>query len=170
MLLLLVDSDFTTHVGEFVAVVLMSATGGLLIAAAQDLLVIFIGLELLESRSLHPHRVSQRALSEERRSRDEVLPVWRNVGGVSAVWLQLLLRVDVAARSLSSGFEAVIATDRAEPAVLCRMDFGCCWPGIQSCGGPISLVGAGYAYEGAPSAPQRRLSHPFRRLPALRCS
>ncbi|MFZ0746902.1 MAG: NADH-quinone oxidoreductase subunit N [Terracidiphilus sp.] len=46
-LLLLVGSDFTPHVGEFVAVVLMSATGGLLIAAAQDLLVIFIGLELL---------------------------------------------------------------------------------------------------------------------------
>jgi NADH-quinone oxidoreductase subunit N len=46
-LLLLIDSDFTAHVGEFVAVVLMSASGGLLIAAAQDLLVIFIGLELL---------------------------------------------------------------------------------------------------------------------------
>ena len=46
-LLLLIDSVFTHHVGEFVAVVLMSATGGLLIAAAQDLLVIFIGLELL---------------------------------------------------------------------------------------------------------------------------
>jgi NADH-quinone oxidoreductase subunit N len=46
-LLLFIDSDFTKHVGEFVAVVLMSATGGLLIAAAQDLLVIFIGLELL---------------------------------------------------------------------------------------------------------------------------
>jgi NADH-quinone oxidoreductase subunit N len=46
-LLLLIDSDFTTHVGEFVAVVLMAATGGLLIAGAQDLLVIFIGLELL---------------------------------------------------------------------------------------------------------------------------
>ena len=46
-LLLLIDSDFTRHVGEFVAVVLMAATGGLLIAAAQDLLVIFIGLELL---------------------------------------------------------------------------------------------------------------------------
>ena len=45
--MLLVDSDFTRHVGEFVAVVLMAATGGLLIAAAQDLLVIFIGLELL---------------------------------------------------------------------------------------------------------------------------
>jgi NADH-quinone oxidoreductase subunit N len=46
-LLLLIDSDFTKHVGEFVAVVLMAAVGGLLIAAAQDLLVIFIGLELL---------------------------------------------------------------------------------------------------------------------------
>lgn len=46
-LLLLIDSDFTRHVGEYVAVVLMAASGGLLVAAAQDLLVIFIGLELL---------------------------------------------------------------------------------------------------------------------------
>jgi NADH-quinone oxidoreductase subunit N len=46
-LFLLIGSDFTTHVGEFVAVVLMAATGGLLISAAQDLLVIFVGLELL---------------------------------------------------------------------------------------------------------------------------
>jgi NADH-quinone oxidoreductase subunit N len=46
-LLLLIGSDFTKNVGEYVAVVLMAATGGLLIASAQDLLVIFIGLELL---------------------------------------------------------------------------------------------------------------------------
>ena len=46
-LFLLIDSDFTQHVGEYVAVVLMAATGGLLISAAQDLLVIFVGLELL---------------------------------------------------------------------------------------------------------------------------
>jgi NADH-quinone oxidoreductase subunit N len=46
-LLLLIDSRFTRHAGEFVAIVLMSATGGILIAAAQDLLVIFVGLELL---------------------------------------------------------------------------------------------------------------------------
>jgi NADH-quinone oxidoreductase subunit N len=45
--LLLIDLDFTRHVGEYVAVVLMAATGGLLIASAQDLLVIFVGLELL---------------------------------------------------------------------------------------------------------------------------
>jgi NADH-quinone oxidoreductase subunit N len=46
-LFLLVGSDFTKHVGEYVAVVLMAATGGLIVAVAQDLLVIFIGLELL---------------------------------------------------------------------------------------------------------------------------
>jgi NADH-quinone oxidoreductase subunit N len=46
-LLLLIESDFTSHAGEFVSVMLMAATGGLLIAAAQDLLEIFIGLELL---------------------------------------------------------------------------------------------------------------------------
>jgi len=46
-LLLLNETEFTRHVGEFVAMVLMAATGGMVIAAAQDLLVIFIGLELL---------------------------------------------------------------------------------------------------------------------------
>ena len=46
-LLLLVEERFTKHAGEYVAVVLMAAAGGLIISAAQDLLVIFIGLELL---------------------------------------------------------------------------------------------------------------------------
>jgi NADH-quinone oxidoreductase subunit N len=46
-LLLLIDETFTKHIGEFVAVMLMAAIGGLLVAAAQDLLVIFVGLELL---------------------------------------------------------------------------------------------------------------------------
>jgi NADH-quinone oxidoreductase subunit N len=46
-LLLLTGSVFTRNAGEYVAIILMAAAGGLLIAAAQDLLVIFIGLELL---------------------------------------------------------------------------------------------------------------------------
>jgi len=46
-LLLLIDSSFTRNPGEYVAVVLMAAAGGLIISAAQDLLVIFVGLELL---------------------------------------------------------------------------------------------------------------------------
>jgi NADH-quinone oxidoreductase subunit N len=46
-LLLFIDSGFTRHAGEYVSVVLMAAAGGLIISAAQDLLVIFTGLELL---------------------------------------------------------------------------------------------------------------------------
>ncbi len=46
-LLLFVDCEFTRNPGEYVAVVLMAAAGGMIIAAAQDLLVIFVGLELL---------------------------------------------------------------------------------------------------------------------------
>ncbi|MGB6191085.1 MAG: proton-conducting transporter membrane subunit, partial [Terracidiphilus sp.] len=46
-LLLLIDTKFTRHPAEYVSVVLMAAAGGMLISAAQDLLVIFIGLELL---------------------------------------------------------------------------------------------------------------------------
>ncbi len=46
-LLLLIETKFTRHPAEYVAIVLMAAAGGMLIASAQDLLVIFIGLELL---------------------------------------------------------------------------------------------------------------------------
>jgi len=46
-LLLFVDSSFTRNVGEFVAVLLMAASGGLIVSSARDLLVIFVGLELL---------------------------------------------------------------------------------------------------------------------------
>jgi NADH-quinone oxidoreductase subunit N len=47
ILLLSVDSKFTRHVGEFVLLVLMATTGMLFLVASQDLLVIFISLELL---------------------------------------------------------------------------------------------------------------------------
>ena len=43
-LLLLICSTYTRHVGEFVSLVLMSASGALLVSAARDLLVIFVGL------------------------------------------------------------------------------------------------------------------------------
>ncbi len=46
-LLLFIDTGFTRNPGEYVSVVLMAAAGGLIISAAQDLLVIFVGLELL---------------------------------------------------------------------------------------------------------------------------
>jgi len=81
-LLLLIDSDFTKHVGEFVAVVLMSATGGLLIAGAQDLLVIFIGLELL---SLGLYILTAFAKSSARSA--EAAMKYYLFGGMSAAFL-----------------------------------------------------------------------------------
>lgn len=46
-LLLSIDSTFTDHVGEFVLLILLATTGMMFLVASQDLLVIFISLELL---------------------------------------------------------------------------------------------------------------------------
>jgi NADH-quinone oxidoreductase subunit N len=46
-LLLSIDSEFTEHVGEFVLLILVATVGMLFLVATQDLLVIFISLELL---------------------------------------------------------------------------------------------------------------------------
>ena len=46
-LLLFVCGRFTPHPAEYVAVVLMAAIGALVLAAGEDLLIIFVGLELL---------------------------------------------------------------------------------------------------------------------------
>ncbi|HME56801.1 MAG TPA: NADH-quinone oxidoreductase subunit N, partial [Terracidiphilus sp.] len=81
-LLLLIDSDFTRHVGEYVAVVLMAATGGLLIAAAQDLLVIFVGLELL---SLGLYILT--AFAKSSRKSAEAAMKYYLFGGMSAAFL-----------------------------------------------------------------------------------
>ena len=81
-LLLLIDSRFTRHVGEFVAVVLMSAAGGLLISAAQDLLIIFLGLELL---SLGLYIITAFAKQSERSA--ESAMKYYLFGGMSAAFL-----------------------------------------------------------------------------------
>jgi len=81
-LLLLIGSDFTKNVGEYVAVVLMAATGGLLIASAQDLLVIFIGLELL---SLGLYILTAFAKSSEKSA--EAAIKYYLFGGMSAAFL-----------------------------------------------------------------------------------
>jgi NADH-quinone oxidoreductase subunit N len=46
-LLLSIDSTFTEHVGEFVLLILMATVGMMFLVGSQDLLVIFISLELL---------------------------------------------------------------------------------------------------------------------------
>jgi len=83
-LLLLFGTVFTRHVGEFVAVVLMAATGGLLVAAAQDLMVIFVGLELL---SLGLYILTAFAKSSEKSA--EAALKYYLFGGMSAAFLLL---------------------------------------------------------------------------------
>jgi NADH-quinone oxidoreductase subunit N len=81
-LLLVIDTDFTRHVGEFVAVILMAAAGGLLISGAQDLLVIFVGLELL---SLGLYILTAFAKSSGRSA--EAAMKYYLFGGMSAAFL-----------------------------------------------------------------------------------
>ncbi len=45
-ILLSMDSDFTPHAGEYIALLLLAAIGAMLLAGAEDLLMIFISLEL----------------------------------------------------------------------------------------------------------------------------
>lgn len=47
ILFLSIDSDFTPHVGEYVLLILFATVGMLFLAASQDLLVLFVSLELL---------------------------------------------------------------------------------------------------------------------------
>ncbi len=81
-LLLLIDSAFTRNPGEYVAVVLMAAAGGLIIAAAQDLLVIFVGLELL---SLSLYILS--AFAKQSAKSAEAAMKYYLFGGMSAAFL-----------------------------------------------------------------------------------
>jgi NADH-quinone oxidoreductase subunit N len=45
-ILLSMDSDFTTHVGEYIALILLGAVGMMFLVSAEDILMIFISLEL----------------------------------------------------------------------------------------------------------------------------
>jgi NADH-quinone oxidoreductase subunit N len=45
-ILLSIDSDFTDHVGEYIALILLAAVGMMFLVSAEDLLMIFIALEL----------------------------------------------------------------------------------------------------------------------------
>jgi NADH-quinone oxidoreductase subunit N len=81
-LLLFIDSKFTRNPGEYIAVVLMAAAGGLIISAAQDLLVIFVGLELL---SLGLYILTAFAKKSEKSA--EAAMKYYLFGGMSAAFL-----------------------------------------------------------------------------------
>ena len=82
VLLLSVRSEFSRNPGEFVALVLLATTGMMLVAAARDLLVIFVALELL-SLSLYVLA----AFNKHRAESSEAALKYYLFGGMSAAFL-----------------------------------------------------------------------------------
>ena len=143
-LLLLIDSDFTRHVGEFVAVVLMAATGGLLIAAAQDLLVIFIGLELL---SLGLYILT--AFAKRSGKSAEAAIKYYLFGGMSAAFLLFGFSYLYGLAGSTNLHRIIVATvrftrDRGGTVAVCGAGDGCGGAGFQGRGGAVPSVGTGY--------------------------
>jgi NADH-quinone oxidoreductase subunit N len=91
LLLVFIDSSFTRNAGEYVSVVLMAAAGGLIISAAQDLLVIFVGLELL-SLGLYILTAFAKQSGKSAEAAIKYYLFRRHVGGVSPLRFQLSLR------------------------------------------------------------------------------
>lgn len=81
-LLLTTDSDFTTHVGEFVLLILLATVGMMFLVATADLLIIFISLELL---SLSLYLLS--AFDKRRARASEAALKYFLFGGMSAAFL-----------------------------------------------------------------------------------
>jgi NADH-quinone oxidoreductase subunit N len=80
--LLSIDSDFTTHVGEFFALILFSTIGGLFLVASQNILVLFLALELL---SLCLYLLT--AFDKRRPTASEAALKYFLFGGMSAAFL-----------------------------------------------------------------------------------
>ena len=81
-LLISVDSTFTKHVGEFVLLILMATAGMMFLVASQDLLVIFISLELLSLSLYTLAAFSKRSLQSW-----EAAIKYYLFGGMSAAFL-----------------------------------------------------------------------------------
>ena len=126
---------------SFVAVVLMAATGGLLIAAAQDLLVIFVGLELL---SLGLYIMTAFAKSSGKSA--EAAMKYYLFGGMSAAFLLFGFSYFYGLswqHEPDRRFKTPLQ-NRAKSSVLRGMDSGRCGAWLQGCRSSISSVGAGY--------------------------
>ena len=146
-LLLLFDEVFTKHIGEFVAVMLMAAAGGLLVASAQDLLVIFIGLELL---SLGLYILT--AFSKASGKSAEAAIKYYLFGGMSAALLLFGFSYlyGLGGSTNLSSIQGNIAASGASPLLYVAWIFVVAGLGFKVAAVPFHLW-APDAYEGAPA-------------------
>ena len=116
-LLLTADSDFTTHAGEFVLLILLATVGMMFLVATTDLLIIFISLELL-SLSLYILSAFNKQERPFLRSSAQILLVRRNVRRLLTVRLQSLLRP----RKLHQPVGHLPRDPKSEPAIGHRVE------------------------------------------------
>ncbi len=148
-LLLLPGTKFTRHPAEFVATVLFAASGGLLVVAARDLLVLFVGLELL---SLSLYIMTAFAKSSEKSA--EAALKYYLFGGMSAAFMLFGFSY-IYGLTGSTGFDEIIQSfqqtgSAQSPLFLVAMVAIAAGLGFKVAAVPFHLW-APDAYEGAPT-------------------
>ena len=157
------DSDFTDHIGEFLALILLSAVGMLFLVASEDLLMVFISLELTSLSLYILTAFDKRSI----RSAEAALKYFL-FGGMSAAFtlFGFSLIYGLTGSTNLREIAAAIAGKGMDPAA----DRGACDGGdriwIQSGGGAVSLVGAGRLPRARPRR-ARPSSRPGPRLPGF---
>lgn len=146
-LLLAVDSEFTEHVGEFVLLVLLATTGMLFLVASEDLLILFISLELL-SLSLYILTGFDKA---GRRSAEASLKYFL-FGGMSAAFLLFgfSLLYGFSNSTTFSGIAAAVHAHPWNPILLVAIVMTVIGFGFKIAAAPFHFW-APDVYEGAPS-------------------
>ncbi len=146
--LISIESDFTTHVGEYFALILFAAVGMMFLVSSEDILMIFISLELT-SLSLYILTAFNKRERQIRRGGVEILPVRRHVGGVHAVRTEPALRL-VAVRRTSGEIAAAIAGKGLDPLLVVAIVMAVIGFGFKVAAVPFHLW-APDAYQGAPT-------------------
>lgn len=145
-LLLSAGGDFTKHVGEYVAVILFAATGTMFLADSQNLLVIFIALELL-SLSLY---ILTAFNKRSRRSAEAALKYFL-FGGMSAAILLfgISLLYGLTGAIDLAGVDRALQTQPLSPMLAVAMVMTIAGFGFKVAAVPFHLW-APDAYQGAP--------------------
>ena len=141
------SGKFTEHVGEYLSLILLGTIGLMFLVSAEDLLMIFISLELA-SLSLYILTAFNKHNAKSGEAALKYFPVRRHVGGVSAVRLQPALRLSGSTnlREIAVG----LAGKGLDPLLLVAIVTTVIGFGFKVAAVPFHLW-APDAYEGAPT-------------------
>jgi NADH-quinone oxidoreductase subunit N len=143
-----VDTDFTTHVGEYFALILLAAVGMMFLVSSEDILMIFISLELT-SLSLY----ILTAFNKRNPKSAEAALKYFLVGGMSAAvtLFGLSLLYGLSGATNLSQIAAAIKGPKLDPLLVLAIVMTVTGFGFKVAAVPFHLW-APDAYEGAPAA------------------